>query len=494
MNADKLIFDKMEVDIKLAREYILQQNAVVNGILHYKTLSVNKRVSKKEELSELYEKLFTLSELIKENQQLFCQLEYYTRDIPLKEVEEVDLKLLVNHLLCSADCDIDFEVKGPFLLIDENTPLTNLGRITQIYRSYSPIIVSSLKTIHMCHLFQQLCIQAGLVDVSLAIFTDESEIDGDSVLMKFSNIREIQNGCLGIITNRSDIDSAVEVFLETPSRKPWAVCNILVEECAVEKFKQAMSWKTRNQGSVDAAIAKQCTASYSYEGKLFLFEYVGEKPTERHVITINAYRTVKDLLSVAEKCVSVSLWANDVAESNELAHNLNANIIWINGFCNFNGPIETSRAYFSILEEQDSFTTQSTEEIKRVLKVQSEWLKIDVCKRVRLLRKCFNVKINLSNFVHVDKDFLCMGVTLPIGLLYLDKDTTRVFEMIALGNGLLVDINVAENNNIYNKLKEIGAPVEIVKEVSREGDMKIYKNLIYKTKVIWTSYGTIFAN
>ncbi|CAG4947994.1 unnamed protein product [Colias eurytheme] len=492
MNAGELKFDKMVVDVNLAREYIAQQSSEINNVPHYKSHNVSKLLWNREELNKLQEKFRTLSEIIEENKQLFCQLEYFIRNIPMKEVDEFDLKLLVNHLLYDKNCDLDVQVTGPYLFIDEDTPLANLGWITQIYRSYKPIIVTSLKTKYICYLFQQLCSQAGLIGVSLAIFNDKLEIDSDTNLLKFNNIKEIQNGCLGIITNRSDIDSALAVFLETPMRKPWAICNILVEECAVEKFKKAMSWKTRNQEKVDAAIVKQCTASYSYEGKLFLFEYVGEKPTDKHVILINAYRTVKDLLGIAEKCVAVSLWANDVAESNEIAHKLNTNIIWINSFGNFNGPTEASHAYFSIFNEQIYFNTKSTEEIRRVLK--SEWLQMDVCKRVKLLRKNFDVKINLPNFVHVGKEFVCTGVTLPIGVLYLDRNITNVFEMIAFGNGLLVHAKVAQNNKIYNELKNIGAPVEIVKEVSHEGDVIIYNNPIYKMKVIWTSYGTIFAN
>ncbi|CAH4029020.1 unnamed protein product [Pieris brassicae] len=496
MNLEPLKFDTMEVNTSLAKKFFEDHP----NLVEQPKTDLEKDTYLRGAIENLPEKFKKLANLIEKNSDLFCQLEYYTRKFPVKTTKNNDLKLLVHYLnyhsLCNEPVIVGNIIKIPSIIISDTTPLVNLGLIADIFLAEfkEAILISTTKSVAICTLFKELCEEAGL-----------------SVLIKISNTHSSSlshyekdwGSCVGIITRRSDIESAVDVFLNAPIMNIWAVKMIYVEESAIERFKQLIGSKAIRKTE---KISQFCTDTYHYNNKVYLFEFIkdtaAQLSTSQMYIPILTYRTVKDLLSLIDTSLCVSLWSSDVAESNEIANSLKSSIVWINDYGNFNGSLRIAQPYFSHLNLiNNKFKTKITPQIEHLMKLRSEWLKKDIYVRRELVLgylKGKNYTFNFDmDFVDVGKDFMCVGKVMPVDMVYLEDISLHdVLRAITRGSGVLY-YSKGDIDEYYSYLTKINAPIVFLENElspSCDGDVSVYKIPSGRTKAIWTSFGTIFAN
>ncbi|CAK1553108.1 unnamed protein product [Leptosia nina] len=462
----------MEVDTSFAKAYLDHDPEIKDPV--YKTRTKRSAYSY-HDIEDLDRKLRALAHLVESEKTLFCQLEYLIRGKPMEEVEAYDIKLIVNNLMYYSDyckhTDID-EIKYP-------------------------------KTAAVCKLFTQLCNDAGLPAISLEIVDPEmKEPETIYSVRPFGGTKEIENGCTGIITRRSDVDSAVEALLHAPKTYPWAVRNIYVEESAVERFKQAISWKANSTDKSLEDISPSCSNAYCYLGTLYLYQYVGTH-TDKHV-HIHSYRTVKDLFSLLEPSLCVSLWSSDVAESQEIAKHLRSNIVWINDLGNFNGPPKTAQSVYSLIRrDRATYKTNAPAELKKLETLQAQWLKKDIFDRRNDILgfmnwKRENVNFEIDDMAHTGDTFTCFGRMSPDGVVYDHEEVINTVAFLGyLIRGGAALLYSRRRSDLYDHLVSIGAPMVFLEkklEYLPGGDMTAYCRIAYRYKVVWSSFGTVFAN
>ncbi|XP_026496492.2 uncharacterized protein LOC113401005 [Vanessa tameamea] len=459
-------------------------------------------------------KYLDLAEKLTKNIDLFCQLEYLLRKKPIAEVRNFDMKLLEQNLIYQSSFITAEKSYISEIIMTTDATLASLGCIAQ--SSAPTITILSTKEIAViCSLFVKLCHEAGLNNINL-IFMSNPTPDTPLQCMNFSNMKELRTGCVGIVTEKSDIDSAVDTFLYATSQSPWHFKKIFVQECALSRFKKALEWKTKKpSGDVEEQLVKSCTSVHVYEDKLYLFEFAGDvNHVSPNSIIIEAYRTNKELMSImaAIKPFCVSLWSSHVAESNEIALGLETNIVWINDYGCFEGPPITSQAFYSLLHRHMDKSRMST--FSDVLKVRETWLKSQMTTRLLKMSKVadkfktnltdekfFRINSNNSNISVGDK--LCIAIREPVNVIAVNITTCRnVYELMDfVVNGgaviLILKTKTPERNEIVKlcqALKDIEAPVVLVDDQDYNLDETFQGQLRYNTKVVWSSIGTIFAN
>ncbi|XP_039759280.1 uncharacterized protein LOC120633201 isoform X2 [Pararge aegeria] len=487
------------------------------------------------DISEIPKKLFSLAEKMKENIDLFSQLDYMIRKIPINESKNVDLQLLIQNLLyCSGDTSGRIFCGGFMwcIRIDTESSLATLGCVAQALMSKVThlTIECTVETAAICCLFTDLCHQVGLQEkVKLAILSETTDRHSN-VTVDLNNIyvSEMKSGCVGIVTARSDVDSAVDTFLAATNRRPWNIKKILVQESVLERFKNTLEWKTKSTQNtpkrmVDQKLEALSASVYNYEGKIFLCEFAGTELEKNSVntILIDSYRTTKELLSLLKGLnhFAASLWCSDIAESNEIAFNIDSSIIWINDFCNFNGPPKSSQAFYSLIDSH--FTTAlvtECPEIDEVMKLRRSWLQIAKSKREDIVRDILvkapkrmiakaridakDINFAFDNFAHVENDTVCFGTeTTPVILKWDEEITVAITIFIAKGGGLLLipQKTYYRDNDftkyVFEELREKGAPVlGVDKYRSCRCEVPVLKKPIYKMKVVWSNFGTMFSN
>ncbi|PZC71585.1 hypothetical protein B5X24_HaOG212960 [Helicoverpa armigera] len=228
----ELKFDEIPVDTTLAKEFIeknkqlcklyndydgtVKKNPVLifNGTQFQKHQSVLffSHFLDSDQISKMFH---DLSSLLKRNAKLFAQLEYHTRKIPKKDTC-AQLKLLIQSLQCapftesfyaSADtAKIFMSFENPLLsfrdVVDKLDDVTRSVKIVNLCK----------ETAFISYLFVKLCHEVGLDYIEVE-FQQGSNFPSDSYVKESHGIKGYNSGTLAVITEGSDIDSAIDSVL-----------------------------------------------------------------------------------------------------------------------------------------------------------------------------------------------------------------------------------------------------------------------------------------
>ncbi|XP_045452683.1 uncharacterized protein LOC123661788 [Melitaea cinxia] len=453
--------------------------------------------------SELSAKFLDLAEVILENMNLLCQLDYLLRGTPIEETRNVEIKLLVQNLIYHSSLEErdESDYTDIKICMYDDIPLSNLGLIAA--SNQLPLTITSTKhTAVICSLFVVFCHLVGLTDYVYLLFVPNADINRHLKYEAFFT-EELRSGCVGIVTEKADIDSAIDTFLHATRRFPWNIETIYVQECILDQFKERIEWKTKEPASdVDKTIIKSCS---SVSSSFHRFEFAGNiKKISNNSIIIEAYRTNKELISFMSeiKTLGVSLWSSDVAESNEIAFNIKANIVWINDFGRFDGPPVASQAFYSSVFNYGDEPDTLEQEIEEILKIRNSWNKLDetdrylkVWKATKTIRpdiegskldivfKCSNNSTtNIGNKI-------CTVFRIPI-ILYVKtkslQDLLKHMNFILQSSAVFVLVEKSSESDAIMKyckiLQSCGAPVGFTSM-----DDGFRNQIRYDTKVIWSS-------
>ncbi|XP_032520174.2 uncharacterized protein LOC116772187 [Danaus plexippus] len=545
-------FDEANVSTKLAEEY-LKKNPIFKSkgfadsdrftlndhknTIYYSNYTRNLgAVVLTKDVSELPLKLMNLAKKIEENVELFCQLELLLRKIPLEDTERIDLKLMTQNFMYHSSLKSSKEATSTArqITFESATPLVALGFISQVLMAHMPkvVIECTKETAPVATLFIELCHQVGLEGkVLLAILPEVIEGGSSKVTMDFTKMGEFLNGCVGVVSGKSDIDSAVEYFLDASSRYPWALRKIFVQENAVERFTTTMTWKEEKQMEVTSAGKSKSDTdreiSYFFGEKTFLMK-PGRDSTEhdKNVVILEAFRTVKELIGLLanEKPFALSIWCSDISETNELTHNVDASIVWVNDFANFEGPPRSSQAFFSLIDIY--FSSQHIEqfpEMAELTKLKESWLELSVEQRRAVVRDALakidrnqskkmldvldDMTTEMESFVYLTKNMIATGIELqPQAMMpsamYDHGLESSIMSHIIKGGAILLhipprDLPVKSKDisyMFYDNLRNMAGPVLFLEKEYKIGDVSVIRHPIKRYKVIWTNFGTIFAN
>ncbi|XP_045452686.1 uncharacterized protein LOC123661790 [Melitaea cinxia] len=509
----------LQLDIEIVEEYINKEfhslSCKDSGEFEYDACNNKIFLSSVETLqccssnlskSELSAKFLDLAELVLENMNLLCQLDYLLRRTPIDETRDVEIKLLVQNLIYHSSLEerdesgyTDIEI-----CMYDDIPLSQLGLIA-VSNQIPLIIISTKHTAVICSLFVELCHKVGLTDYVYLVFVTIADINKYIKYGAFFT-EELRSGCVVIVTEKADIDSAIDTFLTT-RRFPWNIETIYVQEHILDQFKERVEWKTKEPASdVDKTIIKSCS---SVSSPFHRFEFSKNiNKISNSSIKIEVYRTNKELISLMSeiKTLGVSLWSSAVAESNEIAFNIKANIVWINDFGRFDGPPVASQAFYSSVFNYGDEPDILEEEIEEILEIRNSWNKLDetdrylnVWKANRTIRadiegskldivfKCSN-----NSTTHIGNK-ICTVFRSPV-LLYVKtkslQDLLKHMNFILQGSAVVVLIEESsERDAIIKYCKELqscGAPVGFT---FIDNDFR--NQIRYDTKVIWSSIGTV---
>lgn len=332
MSSSDLHFDVQKVDVLMAEEYLrinkefhsigyedsgeIEHDACNNKIF-LSTLETLQHRSPNLSKSDLSAKFMDLAEVVLENMNLLCQLDYLVRKTPIEETRDVEIKLLVQNLIYHGSREDEIgesRYKLTHIYMYDDIPLSTLGLIAASDQ-LSSIITSTQHTAVICSLFVELCHKVGLADCVYLLLVPNAYINRHLGQGLFFN-KELRSGCVGIVTEKADIDSAIDTFLYATRRFPWNIDTIYVQECVLDQFKERIEWKTKEPSSdFDKTIIKSCSSVRVYEDKMYLFEFAGNiKKIRKNLIIVEAYRTNKELISFMSgiKTLGVSLWSSDV--------------------------------------------------------------------------------------------------------------------------------------------------------------------------------------
>ncbi|KPJ10402.1 hypothetical protein RR48_09536 [Papilio machaon] len=454
--------------------------------------------------------LKALAKLIEGNELLFAQIEYMARKKPTNESVNIDLKLIVQNILYVSSAMTKKRYTSNVVAMQGGSPLCMLGFVAQLVCSAQRVVVEAVPhTAVLCHLFVTLCRKAGL-NVSLAFVKEPFSADIDC-----EQIKEMQRGCICVVTERSDVESAVHTFIASATQDPWRIRRVLVQESIVERLKHILEWKSKRNSSYDGSMALECSSAYHIKEKLFLFEYSGLEHSDGHVV-IEAYRTVKELLSLFNiyKPFAVSLWCSDISQANEIAYGIDSTVIWINDYGSFEGPLKSSQAFYSIIDiSYAKERIRHSFDVKNLTNRALNWSKLDVSERYKLLNvgigkaekaglskslsiPAIDSNIEDGNFVKVTNVGICVGIEMrdiPF-VLFREIEIKSILTCLLQGFAVVLP-SVTESLGVVLKLlEEEGAPV-VYKGVSGSEECLVTSQFSqYKVKVVRTNFGTIFAN
>ncbi|CAG9563715.1 unnamed protein product [Danaus chrysippus] len=393
-----------------------------------------------------------------------------------------------------------------------DTPLAVLGFVSQsllcdiLNKSKMITIICDKQTAVIGSLFVDLCHEADLLHVKLLIVSDSTNCSKYDLL----KVSELSSGCIGVVSNRSDVDSAVDTFLSSSTWYPWRIKKVFIQESALKRFTSAMKWKTRGSGS----DVTTCEVSFSREEKLFVLEPGSVRHDSHQLVVLEAYRTVKELLTLLrnERPFAISLWCSDLAETNEIAHHVDSNIVWVNDHANFQGPPRSSQAFYSVIDLfYSSVKVPHLPEMDRLEKLKETWLSRSPEQREAVLMEEAHKHIFAStilekdfqdNYVRVTDNNVIMGTIFPGGV-WLVNFSNKLIDMSVINfvmkGGALLVIHMIDDEDIDEFFKNVNETIELpvvyVKEVQSDGrEVNVLWKPCYKHKVIWTNYGTIFAN
>ncbi|XP_072942422.1 uncharacterized protein [Epargyreus clarus] len=402
------------------------------------------------------------------------------------------------------------------LLLKDDSPLIDLGCIAM---AQSLHIVATGKTAILCHLLQKLLRECCVFSAKIYFVKDYS-----GLTCSFIKSKVLTGGCIGVVTAQSDVDSAVANFLSAPQGDIWGIRRILVQESAIDRFKKAMAWKSKSRLDIDTELKSQCSDLYHYDGKIYLYEYVGTQ-SDINVVIIEAFRTVKELISFIEfySPFCVSLWSSGVAECNEIALGVSAPLVWVNDYGLLGGPAEFYQVYYSQISISSAAQNAELElAYLEVCELQKAWEKLTILERknktLRLLETStlnYQKKLLISRveagpksnyFAYVAKNGLVIGINKLHNVytvrwhLNLDIVSDLVERLIA-GSGFLIRPNPQsapasdehkDFMSIITILSNSDLPIR-VKDFETTGELDTYP-LAQKTKLVYTTFGTVFAN
>ncbi|CAH0713077.1 unnamed protein product, partial [Brenthis ino] len=473
------------MDTKLAENY-LQQKKEIHSIGYedngqFESNTFNNKIFFSEYNENLvtkcdtedFQDFLSLAEEIVNKKDLFCQLEYLIRDIPMEYVKHFDIELIKQNLIYHGMYGKGDKVYDSVILMTDDSHLADLGCIVSC--EYPVTIISGVKTAIICSLFVDICISVGLTKVKLCIVSNIYKIFKGPVPNRFvgrSNITGetfavYNEGCTGVVTENADMDSAVDAFLFAPIQRPWRVRRIFVQENVIKRFENALAWKSDKVDSTENSNYQKSSSVYSYENKTFLFEFVGSIDIGNATI-IEAYRTVKELFSLLNKInpFCVSIWSNNVAESNEIAHESKATIIWINGFGHVDSP-HLANAYYSFLHQNiDQSITNSihnSDNTKQVLNLKREWLKLDKDVRFKIIHKLFRSGIDRlildsNDSFNVGKN-ICIAIRKPVDFIYLklksDFPLSEEHLRYVMDGGVIIFLHTPSEGNVAIKIIDL---------------------------------------
>lgn len=555
-----LKFDEVNLETKTAHEYLELHNFEfrclnytadetyvvddVNGIkIHCVNLSealLPKTSPPSPPWTTVYEKYKNLAIEIEKNMNLFCQLEWLIRKINVDDSKH-SLNLIIKNLFnASRDMKAAY-IQEEIIVMQNNTPLLVLGFMAQIFKMCDdPIILATTKTAIVCHLLSELCIKSGW-KVQLIIVDNIENVmelqadDGDRRMYP-----NLFNGLLpevtAIVTDRSDLDSAVDVFINTGSH-PIPLTHIFVQESVLEEFTHIMAWKCNLNnlkfeslsGNVDHLKSK-CTDVIVFKtfhnAKAFLFNFVGDTSdvtaAKTQVVLVEAYRTVKDLLSLINnhKQLCLSVWASGLPETNEIVLNLDVPIIWVNDYCNFNGPDEISKAIYKRIDSLD-ISVNCNDSIEKMMKKQENWSKNSFtarCDIVLRVIKSINtglgdkIELDMSdwkihNFIAVDNKTMVLGFNVPdkvviyhtVGTVAVPSPSfDNIIRALINGSGVIIASEPKNEEEIFIAFEKEGVPIAFQESENDSNASEVRVPLgdswCFHTKVIWTNFGTNFAN
>lgn len=530
------LLDKMDVDTKLAEQYLKDNKAGFAGNLHdlknteglkcvfdshgnkiychleeipnYESEPINRNL---EQYSQEF--LKGLAEEIEQKTDLFCQLEYLIRKIPISDTKQ-SINLIVRYMRHTSE-SIPLYPMGKAVLIEDSTPLLFLGKVSQLLVSGRLTLIATKETAVFCHLFTDLCQSQSKCPHFIFQIADTVPTEYMSSLTIFDDSLSLTQ-ITGIITEKSDVDSAVRAFLDA-DYSPFPLRRIMVQESIYEEFKSVIAWNCKSKEDdgkeLSVNVESKCTDVFKYKNKLFLLDFV-EKPEEldkddKNVILVEAYRTTNELLSLINKSPKrncVSLWASGISEANEISLNIDAPFIWINNCCNFDGPDEISRVLFQNVLVNP--LEVSDELIAKLNPKQHLWFKKSFdqrCKEVLniinaiyggLARK-FEAKIHMfkmNNSVSVVKDTMILCFYDENNILGFTSDD-YMNALIALFNGhpIIIDETSDIVADLFKRLATVNIPVVVIGENDKLTQPK-KKLKLASTKIIWSNFGTKFAN
>ncbi|XP_063382077.1 uncharacterized protein LOC134668559 [Cydia fagiglandana] len=343
---ENLKFDEIPMSTKLAVEYIKTKEGSFRSLYFEPEKTICKvdsysnniecadsssfllpgtsTLSTTESWTNITEKLKKLATGIKQRSDLFCQLEWLIRRIPIENTQHSINLIMKNLLHASADWKAAYIEEGVITMTD-NTPMLILGFIAQIFKTCEdPIILSTPQTAVVCHLFTEVCREVGWNVRLILIEQLNNLMDDNKVYPNLFN--SLLSEITGIITEQSDLDSAVDDFLNAELH-PLPLTRLLVQENVFEEFKTILDWKCKlrheEPGLDMQEIVQKCSNSFRYGDKLFLINYAGcyIRQGSEQVVLIEAFRSVKELLSLVLKYkqLCLSIWASSVLEANEIA-------------------------------------------------------------------------------------------------------------------------------------------------------------------------------
>ncbi|XP_073967405.1 uncharacterized protein [Choristoneura fumiferana] len=369
------LVDEMNVDTKLAEQYLKGNKAGFTGNLQDLNNTENLKCVLDSYGNKIYcdleeipnyeskpiynrnlaqysqEFLEELAQEMEKKCDLFCQLEYLIRKIPINDTKQ-SINLIARYLQHTSE-SIPLYPMGKTVLIENSTPLLFLGSVSQLLVSGCFTLIATKETAVICHLFTELCqSQTNCPHFIFRIRNMIPDNDISSLTIFDSSLTQIT----GIITEKSDIDSAVRAFLDA-DYSPFTIRRIVVQESVYEEFKSIIAWNCKSKENeckkISINIELKCTDVFRYKKKLFLLDFADEvEELDNEVgdaVLVEAYRTTTELLSLINKSSKrncISLWVSGVSEANEISLNIDAPFIWINSCYNFDGPDEISRVLF----------------------------------------------------------------------------------------------------------------------------------------------------
>lgn len=519
----ELTFDEMAVDTTLAQDYLQKSEQLLtsnlslwyDGSVHYESHELDKYILKDFHVNQT--KLHNLANKLKENMNLFAQLEYLSGDIPIED-SKAQINIIIEQLKYASyrrSSKVSYNENEPksALVMYKDSPLLMLGIAAKVLTSSEYLWIHVEKSrADICILFTQLCHEAGL-PVFTMIYPGfkSSHMEG--------RLQNLPVGAIGIITEHSDVDSAVDMFLTSSNKAPWRLQIILVQESVSQQFKDAMTWKCKENESSN---------TLEYNGRVFHLDQLGMNNLEESDVYIDTYRTTKELLSLLAEHPSfyLSLWANNIAEINQIIYSVPTPVVWVNNFADFRGPSKVTEAFYpyaKLKTKQCGF--RENVEFDELLKLRKSWLKITIEARreivCKVLTSCDLAEVssiasvmNCTNdsFVYVDKDYVCTGISNALDKpIYIENaeeayENVEFYESIVLGNTYIVSLGVIDENwiEIIKKLKAAKVPIAHVRKadviddskdfVLYKNDYKMPKQTARTMRIIWTNSGTTFAN
>ncbi|XP_047030630.1 uncharacterized protein LOC124637935 [Helicoverpa zea] len=465
--------------------------------------------------------LRNLASSLKQNASLIAQLEYKVRNKPIADTNE-QLNLLVQNLKSRSPAVIYNKDLSSHVRFLSNDPLLVFGCVVDMicHSGYSNTLISECKeTAPLCQLFVKLCYEAGFKDI-IVVFGGHLFSEVPEYWSRKREIRGLDSGTLAVVAEDADVDSAVDKFLATSKEAPWRLRKILVQESVYKNFKDALRWKCNlhKSGSEPPQSSVLCSESLSYGGRMFLIDPVVPTEEQPGVVPVEAYRTAKEMISLVQQDRTryLSLWANGVAEVNEVTHATRAPVLWVNSIADFRGPPQVSEAVYSHIFDQE-LSVKKDAQIAKLINLSQSWSKLDLNSRRDVLNGVLDIVIEkydptsftkdvkyaltdctMKSFFDVGQDYVCMGISQAVGILgvYFEGNAITLENMKSLlrGNALILYDRRA-NNVSLEEFENAGVPYIYVGK-HEEGDFKVIRSSLSdtRTRVVWSNMGTIFAN